>query len=150
MDCYSCKNNTRKIQLSPSNILFEGQYWNVDHAYPTALLGWFVIVFKRHAEGIHELTRNEFGELTGLVQKISSFLHEELKTKKEYVACFSEAEHFNHIHFHIIPRGEQVTEDIRGPKVFSLLRVEEKDSVSKNEVIKLSNKLKKKLRTSTL
>ncbi len=143
MRCYSCQNNAREIQLSPSNILYEGKNWNVDHAYPSALLGWFVIVLRRHAEALHALTTEEFEELTVLQKKIINFLHKDLATKKEYVACFSEAEHFNHIHFHIIPRSGKITDDIRGPKVFSLLKVEEKDSVSKKEIVRISNKLKK-------
>jgi hypothetical protein len=46
MDCYACLNVAGKMKISPGEVIYDGKYWIVDHAYPTKLLGWLVIVLK--------------------------------------------------------------------------------------------------------
>lgn len=145
MECYACKNVSGETPISPGKIIYEGKYWIVDHAYPTKLLGWLVIVLKRHAEALHDLTKEEFIELAKLQDKFIKLLHEELQSEKEYSVCFAEAEHFKHIHFHIIPKTEEVTEELKGPKVFQLLKVEEENAVPNDNILEFSNKLRSKL-----
>lgn len=142
MECFACKNISGERPISPGKIIYEGKYWIIDHAYPTKLLGWLVIVLKRHAEALHELTRGEFIELAELQEKSIKLLHHELQTDKEYSVCFAEGEHFKHIHIHIIPKTDEITDDIKGPKVFQLLKVEEENAVAKDRVLEFSNKLR--------
>lgn len=144
MDCYACKSVSGKKPISPGGIIFKGKYWVVDHAYPTKLLGWLVIVLKRHAEALHELTKEEFSELAELQEKSVKLIHNEFQTEKEYVACFAEAEHFKHIHFHIIPKTAEVTDELKGPKVFALLKAEEANAIPEELIKELSNRLRNK------
>src|SRR5690348_12644608 len=63
MECWTCKSNTGEKRISPGPTIFEGNYWLVEDTYPIKILGWLVIVLKRHAEALHELTAEEFIEL---------------------------------------------------------------------------------------
>ena len=104
MECWICKSNTAEKKISPGPTIFEGQYWLVEHAYPVKTMGWLVIVLKRHAEALHELTAEEFAELAQIQAKLTKALFEELHCEKEYISCYAEAEHFYHIHFHVFAK----------------------------------------------
>ena len=56
MECWTCKSNLGEKRISPGPTIYEGKYWLVEHAYPIKMIGWLVIVLKRHAEALHELT----------------------------------------------------------------------------------------------
>ena len=56
-----------------------------------------------------------------LLRAVSSALRDVVRCRKTYVALFAEAEGFQHIHFHIIPRQPGLEADLRGPRVFGLL-----------------------------
>lgn len=143
MTCFACKSISGEKRISPGPFIYEGKYWIVDHAYPTKLLSWLVIVLKRHKEALHELTVEEYKELFILQEKTIKLLYSKLRSKKEYIACFSEGEHFKHIHFHIIPRSKNLSNSLMGPKIFSLLT--EKNPVPIEQVLKLSQKLRRKM-----
>lgn len=145
MGCYACKNVSGERPISPGRIIFRGKYWIVDHAYPTKHLGWLVIVLNRHAEALHELSKAEFIELAELQEKFVKLLYKELHSEKEYCVCFSEAEHFKHIHFHLVPKTEEISDELKGPKVFQLLIKEEMNAVPKNQILEFSNRLRDQL-----
>ena len=65
-DCPVCRSNEGVHRISPGVVIYEGQAWLVEHAYPTSLLGWLVIVLRRHSEALHDLTPDEATELGGL------------------------------------------------------------------------------------
>lgn len=144
MECLACKSISGEKRISPGPIIYKGKYWVVDHAYPTKLLGWLVIVLKGHKEALHELTKEEFRELFILQEKTVKFLFKELHSEKEYIACFSERKLFKHLHFHIIPKPRDLPDKINGHKIFSLLKVNEKNPVHKEQVIQFSQKLRRK------
>src|SRR5512134_4061576 len=79
MECWTCKSNTGEKRISPGPTIFEGDYWLVEHAYPVKILGWIVIVLKRHAEALHELTVEEFMELAQIQARLIPLLHEEVQ-----------------------------------------------------------------------
>ena len=66
MECFSCRSISGDKRISPGPYIHEGNYWLVDHAYPTSLKGWLVIVLKRHVEALHELSQEEFKELADI------------------------------------------------------------------------------------
>lgn len=134
MDCYTCLSISGERRISPGPTIFEGEHWLIEHAYPCGMVGWLVLVLKRHAEALHELSREEFSELAELQHKTTKLLHDELNSAKEYVVCFAEAAHFNHIHFHIISRPSDLPSELRGPGIFSMLKVTEDEAVSRDEV----------------
>ena len=137
MECYSCKSNSGEKRISPGPVIYEGKYWLVEHTYPTKLKGWVVIVLKRHAEALHDLTNDEFLEFGKICIITAKLINEMTGCVKEYCLSYSEVEHFNHIHFHIIPRADDLSKDLQGSKIFSLLKVTEDDSIIKQEIIEL-------------
>lgn len=141
MSCFSCAFLAKKDNLP----IYSGEYWVVDHAYRSKLAGWLVIVLKRHAEALHELTNDEFKELGELINKTTKALHELLKTEKEYVAFFAEGEGFHHIHIHIIPRSKDLPVEFKGPKIFSMLKPENDKEIPKKEIQKVTRLLKRSL-----
>ena len=134
MDCLTCLSISGKRRISPGPTIYSGRYWMLEHAYPTRWKGWLVIVLKRHAEALHELTREEFVELGGLQAMAVSILHEALDCAKEYAVCFAEKEGFQHIHFHIVavPRG--LPTEFRGGKIFAMINVTEAEALPREEV----------------
>jgi diadenosine tetraphosphate (Ap4A) HIT family hydrolase len=147
MNCLPCQSITGKKRVSPGPIIFEGKYWIIEHAYPTKLVGWLVIVLKRHVEALHDLNQEEFKELLELQKRIIHIFHEFLNSEKEYIACFSEIKQFKHIHLHIIPKTKDFPHKYKGAKVFTLLKVKQENKNMRNKVIELSKKLRMKLAT---
>lgn len=122
IECYSCQALRRERRISPSQPIYDGQFRRVDHAWPTALVGWVVLVVRRHATALHEVTGDEFAEMGDLLAKTVQALHAETSCVKEYLACFAESDHFNHVHIHLVPRASDLPHELQGPRVFALLK----------------------------
>jgi diadenosine tetraphosphate (Ap4A) HIT family hydrolase len=135
MECWTCKSNTGEKRISPGPTIFEGKYWLVEHAYSVKVIGWIVIVLKRHAEALHELTSEEFTELAEIQARLIPLLHEELNCEKEYVSCYAETEHFYHIHFHVFAKPPDLLDELKGGKSFALLKVTEEEAVPPSQII---------------
>ena len=144
MECWTCRSNTGEKGISPGPTIFEGKYWFVEHAYPVKIIGWLVIVLKRHGEALHELTAEEFAELGQIQARLMPLLHEELQCEKEYVSCYAEMEHFHHIHFHIFARPANFPEELKGGKSFALLKVTPETAVPPNEITSFCELLRNK------
>ena len=129
MECLSCRSISGEKRISPGPLIYDGAYWLIDHAYPTSHLGWLVIVLKRHAEALHELSREEFAELAEIQYKLAQVMRRDTSVEKEYMMCFSEAPGFNHIHVHFVPRPKNLPAELKGPDIFALLRVDEAHAV---------------------
>ena len=94
-----------------------------------------VIVLKRHAEALHDLTAEEFTELGQIQSRLTHVLFEELHCENEYSICFGEAENFAHIHFHIFAKPHEFPEELKGGKSFALLKVTAEEAVPAEEII---------------
>ena len=116
-ECWSCPSLSGAQRISPGHFIHEGRYWMVDHAYPTRLLGWLVLVLKRHAEALHDLSAEEMAEMGDLIRRSCQVLREVARYQKEYVSLYAEAPHFAHLHFHIIPRAADLPDNLRGPRL---------------------------------
>jgi len=119
-DCLSCINNAR-VDLPPRELVHRGSTWRVAHAFGTALAGWMVVLPRRHVIALDELTPAEAADLGPLLTDLTSALRQVVGCDKTYVALFAEAEGFQHIHFHVIPRHPDLDAGFRGPRVFGLL-----------------------------
>jgi diadenosine tetraphosphate (Ap4A) HIT family hydrolase len=145
MECWTCKSNTGEKRISPGPTIFEGKYWLVEHAYPVKVIGWIVIVLKRHAEALHELTSEEFAELAQIQARLIPLLHTELHSEKEYVSCYAEMEHFQHVHFHVFAKPTGFPDELKGGKSFALLKVTTEEAVPPDEIISFCETLKAKM-----
>ncbi len=144
MECWTCQSNSGEKRISPGAIIFEGEHWLVEHAYPVKKIGWLVIVLKRHAEALHELTAEEFAELARIQSKLTRLLYEELHCEKEYISCYAETEHFYHIHFHIFAKPPDFPDELKGGKSFALLKVTQAEAVPPHEITSFCELLKDK------
>lgn len=127
-DCYTCDRETDllvQLQLPVREDIAHDEHWRLVHATGVSLPGWLVLVPRRHVTAIAELTDAE-AELLGTWQvRASRALHDVTGCPKTYVAQFSEAEGYSHVHFHIVPRQADLAVELRGPQIFSQLGVEE-------------------------
>jgi len=141
MECYSCRSISGEQRISPGPTIYAGEYWLVEHAYPCGMKGWLVIVLKRHVEALHELSHEEFVELSQLLEKAVRALNRYLGCGKEYVACFAEAAHFNHIHFHVIAKPENLAPELAGTAIFRMLKVAQNEVIAPHEIKRLCAQL---------
>ena len=95
----------------------------VAHAFGTSLPGWLVVVPRRHVIALDELTAGEAADLGPLLRALTAAMRGVLGCSKTYVALFTEAEAFEHVHFHVVPRSPDMDPALRGPRVPVLGRV---------------------------
>jgi diadenosine tetraphosphate (Ap4A) HIT family hydrolase len=134
MNCLTCRSISGERRISPGPTIYEGHFWLLEHAYPTRLKGWLVIVLKRHVAALHELTREEFRELGDLQALAVKLLHETFDSAKEYSVCFAEKEGFQHIHFHIVAIPRDLPDELKGTKVFAMINVTELEALPREEI----------------
>jgi diadenosine tetraphosphate (Ap4A) HIT family hydrolase len=119
--CIACENNERIGALPPSEEIAVAGSWRVAHAFGTSLPGWLVLLPNRHVRAVHELGDDAAAEFGPLLKRVSRALCDVLGCAKAYVVFFAEAEGFEHLHVHVVPRMDWFGPTERGPAVFSLL-----------------------------
>lgn len=141
-DCLTCKSVTGQAPLFPESRIFDGKYWLIEHALPpVGILGWFVIVLKRHCEALHELDLEELRELTDLQFKLYRTLRQKLDCEKEYTMCFAENPAFNHIHYHVVAKPVDLDEKYRGANIFKLLSKEVENPIERERIVELCERM---------
>ncbi len=105
-------------------------HWDVVHCNSTSLLGWMVLVVRRHIASIAELTEDESVELGRMLRLVSIAVQQATGCEKTYVVQFAEHPQHPHVHFHVIPRMADLLTDQRGPTIFKHLGVPETERVS--------------------
>ncbi|ONH54805.1 HIT family protein [Frankia sp. CcI49] len=120
--CYSCKQEASLATLPIRERILVGAGWRAAHAIRCALPGWLVLVARRHITTIADLDAAAAAELGVLCRTLSLALTDVTGCAKTYVAAFSEAPGFDHLHVHVIPRAHDVPVEERGPSIFRYLR----------------------------
>ncbi len=141
MECLSCQSIAGIKSISPGKPIFISDYWIVEHAYPTSLEGWIVIVLKRHCEELHKLSHEEFIDLTEVQEKVIKAIHKYFKSDREYVFCFAEGEGFKHIHFHVVPKHKGFDSKYNGVKVFHYLKTPKNEWIPPERIIEICSEL---------
>lgn len=128
--CESCELIRRRDrgEAPPWDRILRTSNFDVVHGNSTSLLGWIVIVAKRHLAAIDELNDAEAGELGTLIRNVSRALKSVSGCEKTYVIQFAEAQGHNHVHFHVVPRAADMPEAHRGVGVFHYFREGERTS----------------------
>lgn len=140
-ECYACRHNGMTV-LPPRERVYDDGLWRVAHAFDTALPGWLVIVLRRHATSLADLTTEEAAALGPLIKRLSAALQQELQVPKAYLAFFAEGPQHPHVHIHVIPRPEK---ELRGPGSFELLSRPDDEWVSEVHRDRLSQRLAARL-----
>jgi diadenosine tetraphosphate (Ap4A) HIT family hydrolase len=107
--------------LPPREDIVDDDKWRVCHSFNSSLPGWLVLVPRRHITAIHDLDPEESARLGPLIASLSKALNAVMACEKTYVIQFAETEGFAHVHFHVVPRMAEFTDEQRGPNVFSFL-----------------------------
>lgn len=147
IDCHTCELTTQRDSGDAPlwDNIYRSQYWDVVHAYNTSLLGWLVLVARRHIAAIDEMTEAEAVEMGKLVRQISIVLKEHTGCSKTYLAQFAEAPRHKHVHFHIVPRMADQPDDHKGPHIFKVLGVSDEERVSEAAMNDLALKIRRSL-----
>lgn len=126
MGCYSCEREAEFEGLPLYQRIAVDEYWRVAHAVDCALPGWLVLLPRRHVESMAELSAGEAASLGGWLVRLARAVEVVTGCEKAYVAQFGEAAGFAHVHFHVVPRGRELGVELRGPRVFGLLKAGER------------------------
>jgi diadenosine tetraphosphate (Ap4A) HIT family hydrolase len=121
LECYACSQSAlvdppmrERIWVMPG--------WRVAHDFNTSLPGWLIVVPNRHVESLDELTSEEAETMGLLLHQASVALKKVTGCQKTYVMMFAEKAGFAHVHFHVVPRMDDFTDDRIGAGVFGYLR----------------------------
>lgn len=121
------------------------EYFDIVHANNSYLLGWMVIVARRHVDSVADLDPEEARELGMLIHKVSKALHSIVGCVKTYVMQFAEAEGHGHVHFHVVPRMINIPSENKGANVFNYLGADEDSRVPEAEMNSLAQDMKQHL-----
>jgi diadenosine tetraphosphate (Ap4A) HIT family hydrolase len=148
--CKTCELVARRKAggAPPWDSIFQTQYWDVVHSYDTALLGWLVLVLRRHAAAVNELTEAESVELGELIRRTSIALKEVTGCVKTYVMQFADSPEHPHVHFHIVPRMADQPEERNGIHIFGYLGATENERVPEEIMNQVALKVRAILQTS--
>lgn len=124
------------------------QSWDVVHCNNTSLLGWLILVARRHIAAVDEMTEEEASELGPLIRQVSIVLKELTGCIKTYVVQFAEAAGHNHVHFHIVPRLPDQLDAHRGPGIFARLGVSQEERLSESVMDEFASGVRDRLRES--
>ena len=135
--------NSGEKRISPSQPIWRGKHWLVEHAYPCGMKGWLVLLPDRHVHAIHELTNEEMEEFSEIFFRLPKALHNLLDTEKEYVMQLAVGEGFTHVHFHIVAKPKNLLKKYEGIKIFALKN--DVKSLSKEEIKKFCKLMREEL-----
>lgn len=135
-DCLSCKAILGDKPISPGRRIYDSNLWVIEHASSVELLGWLIILPKRHVEALDQLTMQEWQEYAVILPLATQLLKEFMHCQKEYVLCLAEKDGFKHVHFHVIAIPESLAKEKRGANVFKCLApADQQLIVAKEDII---------------
>jgi diadenosine tetraphosphate (Ap4A) HIT family hydrolase len=145
INCPVCR-NTATVGAQPvrERIWWDGR-WRIAHAVRCALPGWVVMAPARHIVSLADLSPDEAAALGPLLRKVSRAVIDVTGCLKVYAALFAEAEGFQHVHIHVIPRHHHLPDELRGPGVFANLDRPETEWVTEAEMDRLSTDLAERI-----
>ncbi|MHB1929122.1 MAG: methyltransferase domain-containing protein [Acidimicrobiales bacterium] len=115
------------------------------HSFDASVEGWTVLVLRRHVASIAELTDQEAADLGPLLKAVSEGLGAVTGCERTYVAQFAESPLHRHVHFHVVPRTSDLSEDQRGPRIFSQLARPEGERVPESRMEEVAFALRREL-----
>jgi diadenosine tetraphosphate (Ap4A) HIT family hydrolase len=146
-DCKTCELILRRDagQAPLWDAIFRSPRWDVVHAFGTSIEGWMVLVVRRHITSVSALTDEEASELGGLIRDVSVAIEGVIGCEKTYVVQFAEHREHPHVHVHVIPRARDLPDEQQGPRIFSLLGLQEDDCVPEARRNKIAEELRSHL-----
>jgi diadenosine tetraphosphate (Ap4A) HIT family hydrolase len=124
IQCFNCAYQTRSDLPPRENVWRVGDAWRVALAFNSSLEGWSVVIPLRHIESLDELTDEESASLGILLRDLTRALKAVTGCQKTYVMLLAEMPGFNHVHFHVVPRQEDLPSERTGTAIFAYLQEE--------------------------
>lgn len=132
-ECRTCAAGEGRVQLSLVPTLAATDHWRVEQAHPTRVRGWLVVVLRRHAPALHDLSAAEWSELATVLAAVCRAQRRVVGAAKEYVMQFAEADGHHHVHFHVVPRLPEWPPELSGPRVMEALGSDAADPLTLEE-----------------
>ncbi len=148
LGCFSCK-NTLDPSPPPREAIVRTDHWRVAHAFDTALPGWLVIVPTEHILSLDELSSDAAVELGPLLRNLTRGLIAVTGCEKTYVMLIAEKQGFSHLHFHVVPRLADLSDQYQGPNIFGLLGASGEKRVSDQDQDRIASRLSEALGTNS-
>jgi diadenosine tetraphosphate (Ap4A) HIT family hydrolase len=135
VQCFNCAYEARG-DFPVRESLWRSGEWRVALAFNSSLEGWAVVIPRRHLESLDELSDEESSTLGVLLRDLTGALKAVTGCAKTYVMMLAEMPGFNHVHFHVVPRMEDLADERRGTKIFAYLQEdplsdEERDDIAR-------------------
>jgi diadenosine tetraphosphate (Ap4A) HIT family hydrolase len=130
IQCFNCAYEMRSDLPPRENVWGVGGAWRVALAFNSSLEGWAVVIPTRHVESLDELTDEESASLGVLLRDLTRALKAATGCQKTYVMLLAEQPGFNHVHFHVVPRMDDLPSDRTGAAIFAYLK---EDPLSDND-----------------
>jgi len=115
-----CKGCEITEHVPADRILESNELSFVNYCNDPVVVGHIVIQPRRHVESLTDLRADEIADIIRLIWKYSKALALAMDPKPEkiYLCMFSESTDW-HLHFHIVPRSEQIPQKERGGNIFN-------------------------------
>ncbi len=145
--CITCEMTARRRQGQAPlwDHIYQTEFWDVVHAYNSALPGWLVLVVQRHIESLDELTEQEAAELGHLIRRVSLSMKSVIGCMKTYVIQFSEARQHPHVHFHIVPRMADQPPERRSTGIMGYRGVSREERISEGRMNEIGAEIRSHL-----
>jgi diadenosine tetraphosphate (Ap4A) HIT family hydrolase len=142
-DCYTCRQNRKTPgELPPRELVFDDGNWRVVHAFCSAIPGWLVVVCRRHITSMSQLTLQEAAILGPLLVGLCRALEDVFPARKAYLAFLAEAEGFEHLHIHVVPREEEMPQERRGKRLFDWSEMPEEEAITDERADRIALELR--------
>ena len=133
-----CKGCEITKHVATDHILESNELSFVNYCNDPMVVGHIVIQPRRHVESLTDLRVDEIADIIRLIWKYNKVLALAMDPKPEkiYVCTFNESPDW-HLHFHIVPRSEQIPQKERGPNILCRkVPLEEKSEKTIKDTIK--------------
>jgi diadenosine tetraphosphate (Ap4A) HIT family hydrolase len=134
IQCFNCAYETRTELPPRENVWRVNNEWRVALAFTSSLKGWTVVIPVRHLESMDELSDEESASLGVLLRDLTGALKTVTGCRKTYVMLLAEMPGFNHVHFHVVPRYDDLPGERTGTGIFAYLTEEPLSDSERDEL----------------
>jgi diadenosine tetraphosphate (Ap4A) HIT family hydrolase len=132
--CFNCAYQVRSDLPPRENVWRVGEAWRVALAFNSSLQGWAVVIPTRHLESLDELSDEESASLGILLRDLTRALKAVTGCQKTYVMLLAEMPGFNHVHFHVVPRMDDLPSERTGTAIFAYLKEDPLSDDDRDEI----------------
>jgi diadenosine tetraphosphate (Ap4A) HIT family hydrolase len=103
--CIACAINNGNL-VPPGGPIYIDELWQADHELTPLLPGYVILKPRRHVHELADLSDAESATLGPVMRRLLAAMRSVLAPQRIYVVSFAETVH--HLHFHLIPRYQDM------------------------------------------